>query len=307
MAASSELPPSPPEAGGVTRRIPVGLREMALGAFFFSLMSVFVKLASRHLPSSHSVLARGVITLVMSWAAVRRRGLSPWGVDKKVLVLRGIAGFIGLNCFYYSVSHLPLADASVIQYLNPVFTAVLAAIFLGERMGAREIGCVVASFAGVVLVAQPKFLFDGRPPTNRLALVIALCGAVASACAYTSIRKLRRTDDPAVVVFYFPLLAVPLSIPAVVTDATMPKPIDWLFLVGVGVTTQIAQTFMTRGLHKEPAGRATGMSYLQVAFAYAWGIVFFGEIPNAASVLGALVVAGSIIVLALGRTGAPAS
>jgi drug/metabolite transporter (DMT)-like permease len=295
----------------VAGRVPVGLREMALGAFFFSLMSVFVKLASRHLPSSHAVLARGVITLVMSWAAIRRRGLSPWGVDKKLLAVRGIAGFIGLNCFYYSVSHMPLADASVIQYLNPVFVAVLATVFLGERMRAREVACILASFVGVILVAQPPFLFHGfhglhgAPVTSRLALVVAVCGAVASACAYTSIRKLRTTDDPAVVVFYFPLIAVPLSIPAVFADATMPRPIDWLFLVGVGVTTQIAQTFMTRGLHKEPAGRATGMSYLQVGFAYAWGILFFGEIPNAASIGGAVVVAVSIIVLAVGRTGAP--
>jgi drug/metabolite transporter (DMT)-like permease len=275
---------------------------MALGAFFFSVMSVCVKLASRHLPSSHTVLARGVVTLVMSWAALRRQGLSPWGVDRKRLALRGFAGFVALNCYYYSLKHLSLADATVIQYSSPIFTAILAAIVLGERMGPREIACVAGSFVGVLLVAQPPFLFAGGTSYAPHALLVALAGSVTSSVAYVTVRKLRKTDDPAVIVFYFPLVAVPLSVAPVFADATWPTPFEWLLLAGIGVTTQVAQVLMTKSLHSEPAGRATAVSYLQVAFAYGWGLVVFGEVPNATSVLGAAVVAGSILVLAAKRT-----
>lgn len=278
---------------------------MALGALFFSVMSVCVKLVSTHLPSSHSVMARGVVTFVLSYAAIRRAKVSPWGVDRKRLVLRGIAGFVGLNCFYYSLKHLPLADATVIQYMNPIFTAILAAVFLRERMGLREIACVIGSFAGVVLVAQPAFLFRSGSVTDSLALGIALTGSIASAIAYVTVRRLRRTDDPLVIVFYFPLLAVPLSVPPLLRDATWPTPFEWLLLLGIGVSTQFAQVFMTKGLHNETAGRATAVSYLQVAFAYAWGIALFGELPNMVGMIGAVLVAVSVLTLALKRPAVP--
>ncbi len=279
-------------------RVPLGLRQMALGAFFFSIMSVCVKLASRHLPSSHTVLARGVVTLVMSFATLRKKGISPWGVDKKRLVLRGFAGFVALNCYYYSLKHLPLADATVIQYSSPIFTAILAVLVLGERMGGWEILSVTGSFIGVFLVAQPPFLFHGTTSQPHTAILIALAGSVVSSVAYVTVRKLRNTDDPAVIVFYFPLVAVPLSIAPVFRDATLPTPFEWLLLLAIGVTTQLAQVLMTKSLHSEPAGRATAVSYLQVAFAYGWGLLVFGEVPNALSIVGALIVALSILALA---------
>ena len=282
-------------------RIPLGLKQMALGAFFFSIMSVCVKLASRHLPSSHTVLARGAVTLVMSWATLRKKKISPWGMDKKLLALRGFAGFVALNCYYYSLKHLPLADATVIQYSSPIFTAILAALVLRERMRPWEIFCVTVSFVGVFLVAQPPFLFHGQAAQNPTALLIAIAGSVTSSVAYVTVRKLRQTDDPAVIVFYFPLIAVPLSIAPMFRDRTMPTPFEWFLLLAIGVTTQMAQVLMTKSLHSEPAGRATAVSYLQVAFAYGWGLFVFGEVPNGLSMLGALVVALSILALA-GRT-----
>jgi|JI10StandDraft_1071094.scaffolds.fasta_scaffold34935_4 drug/metabolite transporter (DMT)-like permease len=285
-------------------RFPMGLRYMAIGAFFFSLMSVCVKLASRHLPSSHTVLARGVVTLVLSigvlFARRPRRPLREMlGHDKPRLVLRGFAGFVALNCFYYAIKNMPLADATVIQYSSPVFTALFAAIFLGETMRRVEIVCMALSFAGVLLVAQPSFLFDHASSTPPLTFAIAIAGAIISAIAYTTIRRLRKTDHADVIVLYMPLVAMPLSIPAVARDATMPAPVEWLLLLGIGVTTQIAQMFMTKALVSEPAGRATAVSYLQVAFAYAWGLLIFGETPNALGILGALVVAVATIGIAL--------
>jgi drug/metabolite transporter (DMT)-like permease len=288
-------------------RFPIGLRYMAVGAFFFSLMSVCVKLASRHLPSSHTVLARGAVTLalsfgVLSWKRPRWSFRRMLGEDKPRLILRGFAGFIALNCFYYAIKNMPLADATVIQYSSPVFTALLAGIFLGERMRPFEVACMAVSFGGVLLVAQPSFLFAHASSTPPLTFAIALAGAIVSAVAYTTIRRLRKTDDPDVIVLYLPLVAVPLSIGPVARDATMPAPFEWLLLLGIGVTTQIAQVFMTKAIVREPAGRATAVSYLQVAFAYAWGLLFFGERPNALGLVGAAIVALATVGLSLSKS-----
>lgn len=285
-------------------RIPIGLRYMAIGAFFFSLMSVCVKLASRHLPSSHTVLARGAVTLVLSLGVLlakrQRRSLRAiFGNDKPRLILRGVAGFVALNCFYYAIKNMPLADATVIQYSSPVFTALFAAVFLRERMRPVEGALMAVSFVGVILVAQPSFLFAHASSTPPSTFAIAIAGAVISAVAYTTIRRLRKTDEPGVIVLYLPLVAVPLSIAPVARDATLPTPVEWLLLLGIGVTTQIAQVFMTKAIVSEPAGRATAVSYLQVAFAYAWGLVVFGEVPNTLGVVGALVVAVATVGIAV--------
>ncbi|HEV2149571.1 MAG TPA: DMT family transporter [Longimicrobiaceae bacterium] len=302
--------PAPAIAGGAPETIsPVptstaGLRYMAVGAFWFSVMSLLVKVAGTRLPSEQIVLARAVVTLVLSWAMVRRAGAPLWGKAKGRLALRGLVGAVALSCFYFSLVHIPIAEATVIQYMNPVFTAVLAGLVLGERMGRREVACVLLSLVGVVLVTHPAALFGGQARLNPLYVGIAVAGAVCSAGAYTTIRTLR-DEHPLTIVFYLPLLTIPVTIPLLVLGSgpRWPTPLEWLVLLGVGAATQIAQVYMTRGLQMERAGRATAVGYLQIVFAAAWGALFFGEFPDAWSVAGALLIVGSTLVLF--RSGRP--
>ncbi|HEX8452582.1 MAG TPA: DMT family transporter [Longimicrobium sp.] len=283
-----------------------GVRHMALGAFWFSVMAVLVKTAGRNLPSQEIVLVRGVVTLVLSIAMVLRAGISPWGARERrpLLVLRGIFGFAALSFFYTSLVHLPLAEATLIQYTNPVFTAILAAWLLGERMGRREVGCVAASLAGVVLVVRPAALLGGAASVvSPHAALIALAGAMCSAMAYVTIRRIKG-ENPLVIVFYFPLVTVPATLPFTLPQWVWPTPLEWLVLAGIGIATQIAQVNMTRGLQLEPAGRATAVAYLQVVFAAVWGVAFFGERLDAWVLAGAGLVLASTVVLARGRRAA---
>ncbi len=280
------------------QRIPAGLRYMVLSAFFFSLMSLLVKVAGQRLPGAELVLARSVVALVISYAMIRRLGVSPWGRRKGLLVFRGLIGFFGLLCFFYAIPRLPLADVTVIQYTNPAFTALLAALFLKETMGRREVMGLLLSLLGVVLVAQPTWLFGHAADTlNLTAVGIALAGAVFAAMAYTTVRKLRETEHHLVVVFYFPLVATPASIPVMWSDALWPTPLEWLMLLGIGLVTQFGQVYLTKGLHVEKAGRAMSLSYVQIVFAALWGLLFFSEVPGLLTILGALlVVAGTLVV-----------
>ncbi len=305
--------PAPALAGGGPDTVsPVatssaGLRYMAVGAFWFSVMSLLVKEAGTRLPSAQIVLARAVVTFVLSWAMLRRAGVRPWGKNPRRLALRGLVGASSITCFYYSLVHLPIAEATVIQYMNPVFTAVLAGLLLGERMGRREVACVLLSLGGVVLVTHPAALFGGAARLNPLHVGIALAGALSAASAYTTIRALR-DEHSLVVVFYLPLMTIPTVVP-LLAGATprWPTPVEWLVLLGVGVTTQVAQLYMTRGLQMEQAGRATAVGYLQIVFAAVWGMLFFGEVPDAWSVAGAVLIVGSTLALMSGRRSTPAA
>ena len=275
-----------------------GIRYMAYSAFWFAVMSLFVKLAGRRLDSMEILFVRAVITLALSWIMVRAAGLSPSGDRKSLLALRGLLGFGALACFYFSIVHLPLADATIIQYTNPVLAALLGAWLLREPIGARQAVCVLASLAGVALVTRPAWLFGSRAgDIDPVYAAIALGGAAFSALAYVTVRKLRRTDHPLVVVFYFPLVSVPLSLPFALRVWRWPTVTEWLILLGVGVSTQIAQVYMTRGLQLEPAGRATAVGYLQVVFAAALAILFLGERLDAWTLAGGTVILGSTLLL----------
>lgn len=291
------------ERGARCERIPPGLRYMAASAFFFSLMYLLVKVAGRRLPSQEVVLARAVITAALSYAALRGAGVAALGTKRKLLLLRGVLGFVALSCTYYAAVHLPLAEATVIQYTNPIFTALGAAWLLRERMGGREAACVVGSLVGVVLVAQPSLLFGSGARLDPFAAAVALVGALLSASAYVVVRKIGEAEHPLVIVYYLALVSAVGSLPVLATSAVWPRPWEWLLLLGVGLTTQAAQVYMTRGLQLERAGRATSIGYLQIVLAALWGIVFFGEIPDRWSVAGASLIIGST--LALSRSERP--
>lgn len=270
---------------------------MAAGALFFSVMSALVKEAGERLPTMEVVLARSLAVLALSaWALRGRRG-GMWGTERKILVLRGVLGFIALSCFYYGVIHLPLADATVIQYTNPVFTGLMAVPLLGEGLRMTEVLLTLSSLAGVVLVARPSALFGGAASgLDPVAVLFALAGAVFSAAAYVTVRRLKR-EDPLVVVFWFALVSVVGAAPALGFGFVVPRGWDWGVLVALGVTTHLGQLFLTRGLQLERAGRATAVGYLQIVFAAAWGAAFFAEVPDAWSVAGAVVIVASTLLL----------
>lgn len=273
---------------------------MAAGAFFFSVMTLLVKVAGQRLPTGEIVLARAVITLILSGLALARRRVGVWGTgtEKPLLLLRGVLGFIALFCFYFAVTRLPLAEVTVIHYTNPVFTALLAALFLGETLGGAEVALSLASLGGVILVARPGFLFGGRVSAlDPLGVGAAVIGAIFSSGAYTTVRRLGRNQDPMVIVFWFAMVSTLASIPAAVPVWTDPLRWEWAVLLGVGVATQLGQVSLTRGLRLERAGRAMTVGYLQIVFAAFWGVLFFHEIPDAWGAAGALVIVTSTFVL----------
>lgn len=284
-----------------------GVRHMIAAAFFFSLMSLIVKTLGSGMPTAQVVFARSVVMFALAFVMVRRAGVSMWGNRKGLLVLRALSGFAALFCFFYAVPRLPLADVTVLHFTNPVFTAILAALVLGESMGWREVAGMVTSFAGVVLIARPAFLFGGLAGAlDPTAVAAALAGSVFSSVAYTTVRKLRESDHHLVVVFYFTLISVPASIPLMAGGVVRPDVLQWVLLAAVGVVTMTAQVFLTKGLHRERAGRAMSISYIQVVFAAVWGFVFFQEHPDIFRLFGAALVFAGTLLVATGRaTAAP--
>jgi len=282
-----------------TRSTSGGLRYLLAAAFFFSVMSVIVKVAGQRLPIAEIVFARSVVMLAIAYVLVRRAGVPLWGNRKPLLILRGLSGFAALFCFFYAITKLPLADITVLHFTNPAFTAILAMIFLKESMRPLEVLGLIVCLAGVILVTQPDFIFgENARSLNLFAVSVALAGSLLSSIAYTTVRKLGESDHHLVVIFYFPLVSIPVVLPLMAGRMLWPTMVEWGLLLGVGIVTLIAQVFLTKGLHRERAGRAMSMSYVQVIFAGVWGILFFNESPNSIAIAGALLTFGGTLLVA---------
>jgi len=272
------------------------LLQMVASALAFSLMGLCVKQVGGRIPAAEVVLARAIVSVALSWWLLQRAGVDPWGQRRGLLILRGAIGTAALLCVYAALAQLPMASATVLQYLYPTITALLAWLMLGERIGKRVLLAIALGWTGVVLVAQPAGLLQGAAALPPLAVLIALAGALFTSLAYVSVRSLGNSEHPLVIVLYFPLVALPLTLPLVALDPVLPTASELLWLVGVGVFTQVGQVYLTRGLTALPAAQATAISYVQVAFAGLWGWLVFGESVDGWTVAGAVLVLAAMLV-----------
>ncbi|KAI8579063.1 hypothetical protein K450DRAFT_243681 [Umbelopsis ramanniana AG] len=239
----------------------IGLLLMTLSALGFSVMSLCVKLGGSVFPSFEMVFARSLVQLVLGLVGCFILKVNPLG-DKKVrgwLVLRGLAGSVGLALFFYCLTALPLADATVVFFLGPIFTAILASVALGERFTLFDGICATLTFGGVVLVSRPEFLFgseggSSQPEDNEsqriFAIICAVMGAMLSAVAYVTVRKVGKGAHFMVHVVYFGAISTVLSPLGIFGLQKFVIPETWkdyLILLLVGIFAFLGQCLLNQG------------------------------------------------------------
>lgn len=277
--------------------IPVGVRFMILSAFGFALMSACVKYVSNYgIPVFEIVAARALVSLIISYIDVKRKKISIWGENKPLLFLRGAVGTASLMCVYTAVTMLPLAEATILQYVHPVFTALLGVLFLKERVQKSTLVCIGFCLAGLLVMVQPNMHSEIADELPLFSIMIALCGALGSSIAYVIVRKLSQTEDSSVIIFYFPLVALPISTLLMWDSFVWPSLFLTMMLVLVGIFTQIGQYGLTKAMQTQAAGKASAYSYVQIVFSALLGVWVFNEIPSIWTYVGGgLIVTGALI------------
>ncbi|MGD9488363.1 MAG: DMT family transporter [Calditrichaceae bacterium] len=258
-----------------------GIRFMIAAAFFYSVMAVFVKLAGSRLPSQEIVFVRSFLAFLMTFFLIKKGNISITGKRRGLLILRAIFGFFGLSAFFYTLTVLPIADSTLLLYTNPLITALIAPFILKEVNTNKQWGLYLAGFLGIILIIKPTFSLD------PYATIIGLSGAVCTSIAYVTVRILGKSDHEFTIILYFSGLATLASLPETTYSFVWPTIPEWLALLGVGIATQIAQVFMTRGLHRETAARATNVGYMNVLFSIGWGLLIWDQFPDPLAITGA--------------------
>ncbi len=273
-----------------------GIKFLIGSGFAFSLMTVCVKAVGGRIPVSELVFARATISIIITRFYLYKKKINPWGHQKRLLIIRGLLGTVALFCIFKALTILPIATATVIQYMYPTFTVICAYIILKELILRRIVYSIIIGWIGIVLVSQPEFTYNNNIKEVIIAIIIAILGALMTSLAYICVRKLSEKEHPLVIIYYFPLISIPLSIPFIINDFVIPTGTDLLWIVGIGIFTQIGQLCITEGLRLLPAGQATSLNYSQVIFASIWGVLIFQEKITSSIYLGGFCVLISTII-----------
>ncbi len=265
-----------------------GIRHMLLATFWFALMNVFVKMLIR-LPAMELVFFRCGIATLIGFVSLYRAEVSWIGSNRTLLLLRGLFGTIALFTFFFTLQHMPLGTAVTIQYLSPVFTSVFAVFLLKEKVRPVQWFYFALSFAGVLLI---KGIDTG---VSWTLLAIGIGSAVFSALAYNMVRTLREKEHPLVVVLHFQLLGALAGGVFTVFNWQSPQGLEWLYLLLIGIFTQLGQENLTRSLQAEHIARVSVLNYLGIFYALLFGWIFFGETHSLYEFIGILLVICGIV------------
>ena len=273
-----------------------GYLFIVLSAFSYSLMAVFVKLAGNELATVQIVFTRGVITLFLTYLIIRKKKVYPLGKNHIVLITRGVIGSVALYLVYESLHRFSLPEATVIQYLYPIFTALFASLLISEKFGGLLYFSITGGLVGVYIILDFPFLISNA--ISETDMMIALSGAILTGLSYVMVRKaVTLKESPYVIMFYFPLFTVPMSLFFLPGNWEMPTMLIWVYLVLVGITSQLGQLFLTYGYELLPASRAAMTSYIQVPFSVIAGIIIFNDQITYSFIIGTLMILFSIFLI----------
>ena len=275
-----------------------GIFCIIIAGFGFALMSLFVKL-SGDLPSIQKGFFRNIIAVFISsiplikhWRVINiPRNNTGW----LVLISRSVFGTIGLVLNFYAISHISLADSSIIQKLSPFIIIILSYIFFKEEMTRFQVFSIIIAFIGITLIIKPS----GNNIISMGALA-ALLGALCAGIAYTCVRYLGTHNiSGEFIIFFFSSLSSLMLLPYLILDYRTMTYYQLSMLLLAGISATIGQYGVTFAYKFAAAKNISVFDYSQVLFSGIFGYIFFGEFPDFQSLIGYIIVISVGIVLVL--------
>lgn len=269
---------------GVTLRV-AGMAAMAG-------MAALVKLCgARGAPVFEVIFFRNAFAFVPLALYISRT--TGWGVLRTQRPLghlaRSVVGLSGMVCGFSALRHLPLTEATALQFASPLIMTALSAMVLGEPVGRHRWAAVIVGFVGVLIMVRPT---PGH--MNVPGVTFALLGAVGVAGAAIAIRQIVDTERGATIVFYFTLAGMVLGlVGSAVQGWTVPDMLTLGLLVLTGLVGGLGQLLLTEALRAAPVGVVAPFDYTQLVWAALLGLAIWGELPRASTLLGAAVVVAS--------------
>ena len=281
---------------------------MALGALFFSMMGVCIKLASPHFGTMEIVFFRGLTGMVMFAVLLGLRGVKLSTPVPMLHVRRNAAGVTAMSMWFYAIGHLPFATAMMFNNMSSVWLGALIVVVAWWRTGQlaypKLFGAVLLGFGGVVLLLQPH-----QQGTALLPNVVGLASGVLSAVAYTQVKSLGEAGEPELrTVFYLSCGTALMGLAGTVLLHGGFSPLwhsnSW-YLLGTGFFASLGQMGLTRAYTRAAALVVANLQYLGLVFSSLFGIWLFHDRLGWVNWLGMGVIVASGIAATMWRPKQP--
>ena len=283
--------PNIKETGSLAANRSKGIMFILMAAFFFSLMTVFVRL-SGDVPTMQKAFFRNIVAAFLAAFILMRSG-EKFYIPRTSLMdmfLRCSIGTIGILCNFWAVDHMRIADANILNKLSPFFAILMSIFILKERPNRVEWLSVLLAFIGAAFVAKPGAGIASFPA------LVAKLGGFTAGTAYTYVRKLGLggVKGP-VIVFSFSVFSTLLLLPNILLNYHPMSVRQFVFLVLAGCSAAIAQLCVTAAYQNAPARDISVFDYSQVVYAAMFGFLLWGEIPDVWSFLGYAIIIGTAL------------
>ena len=275
-----------------------GIKYMLLASLLFAFMGAMAKELSDSMSSVEVVFFRNVFGVFFILISIYKSPLKQLGGKFWLLVFRGVAGFVALLFFFYNISQIPLGEAMTFSKTSTIFTAVLAYIFLKEKLGFKGWVGVFIGFIGIIFITE----FDGSSLEKNDYL--GILSGVGAALAYTSVRELRNFYDTRVIVLSFmsigtiaPMILMLIgtfysnpNLDFMLGTFVIPKIDDWIYIILLGIFSTYAQIYMTKAYSFAKAGIIGTISYSNIVFSIILGLFLGDAFPSSSIVLGIILI-----------------
>lgn len=201
----------------------------------------------------------------------------------KLHMLRNMIHFAGQYGWFMGIALLPLANVFALEFTVPVWTALIAAIFLKETMTAKKIISICLGLAGVMIIVKPGTgIFE-------LASLIVIGAAICYAVAYTTTKALTSTEVPFSILFYMCLLQLPIGLIGSVNAWVWPQGVQWIWLIMIGVTALSAHFCITKAMSHADVTVIVTLDFLRLPLVALLGVLLYQEAFEIGIMLGASV------------------
>lgn len=261
------------------------ITAMLLAVFCVTIMSVQAKLIGIEYNAVQITFARAIVVLILLMPFIYKLGGLNFLKTKKPFLhfFRGLAGLIGNVMFFLAFQRLPVADVTVISQAVPIFSCILAIIFLGETIGWRRWTAITIGFLGVIIAINPSV-------NIAVASLYALGGTLMWSTTIIFLRLLGSTEHPVKTVFYFMLVSVLIT--------SIFQPFLWkepsfeviLLFIGIGIAALLTQLLMTYALQKAPASIVSPFNYTGIVWAIIFDYIIWNAHPMLATIFGGIII-----------------
>lgn len=269
----------------------LGIIYIVTSAFFFALMNLFVKL-SGDLPIMQKSFFRNAVAAVFAFIIICKDHIweMPKGKNILYLLIRSVAGTAGILGNFYAVSHINIADASMLNKLSPFFAIVFSIIILKEKPNFKQTLAVIIAFAGSLLVMKPSFSAEALPS------FLGFLGGMGAGIAYTYVRKLSQNGIKGpVIVLFFSLFSCLVTLPGFISEYVPMTANQLICLILAGLSASGGQFFITASYSKAPAKEISVYDYSQIIFTTVISFIVFKDIPDILSFAGYIIIIAAAV------------